>query len=66
MMLTTKMKEDQARYRKELMMAMRSLPSAEMLDLVAAGLKARSDYCDIDVAAFMREANDWSWGYASP
>ena len=63
MMLTKKMQEDQARYRKELALAMRSLPSREVLDIVAANLVSRNDYSPKEVTKFLKEVNEWAWSY---
>ena len=48
-------------YRRSLMMAIRALPSDEVLDLVAAALNARNDYSEEAMQKFIREMNDIAW-----
>jgi hypothetical protein len=45
------------------MMAVRALPSDEVLDLMAAALVARTDVNKKDVDRFMKAANEWAWGF---
>lgn len=63
LMMSLEMKAVVDKHRKQVMESIRSLPSDEVLDLVAAGLDARGDLDILDVRKFMTEMQNWAWKY---